>query len=278
MTVLKLNFRSRYLGFQTNVTVCLPRPTAEDGPDFYRPGMTFPTLYLLHGYSGDDADYLHFSSIVRYADAARVAVVMPAAYNGFYANPTHGPRYWTYVSEELPRVCQSLLPLSTARGDNFVAGLSMGGYGAMKMGIMKPEAFAAVLCMSGAAWNPDKIKAFAAARQDRRPEDEDLPTVDFGALYGDLDQFKGSVNDIYHYAKLNVEQGKPLPKFFMTVGDDDFLLEQVEEAHAYLTDLGYETMLEVVPGYGHEWDFWDLSLRKALAEWLPLRRSVIYPE
>jgi putative tributyrin esterase len=75
-----------------------------------------------------------------------------------------------------------------------------------------------------------------------------------------------------------VEGGKPLPKFFMTVGDDDFLLEQVEEAHAYLTDLGYETMLEVVPGYGHEWDFWDLSLRKALEDWLSLRRSVIYPE
>jgi len=280
MTVLQFNFLSKYLGYQTNVTICLPRPSQEDGADFYRPGMKFQTLYLLHGYSGDDTDYRDFTGIVRYANEARVAVVMPAAYNAFYSDNPHGPRYWRYVSEELPQVCQSLFPLSAKREDNFVAGLSMGGHGAMKMGIMKCEAYAAVLCMSGVSMNPDKLAEVTDRRRARHADAaaDDLPTIDMASLYGDPDHFKGSVNDVWHYARLNVEAKKQLPKFFITVGDKDFLREQVEDASAYLTGLGYDTTFELVPGYGHEWDFWDLSLRKALREWLPLRRSVIYPD
>ncbi len=276
MTVLELNFLSKYLGYQTNVTVCLPRPGQDDAADFYRPGMKFQTLYLLHGYSGDSTDYRDFTGIVRYANEARVAVVMPSGYNAFYTDNPKGPRYFKYVSEELPQVCQSLFPLSAKREDNFVAGLSMGGHGAMKMGIMKCENYAAVLCMSGSSPNPDTIKEYASRRR-RRAVDKDLPTIDFRTLYGDLDRFKGSVNDVWHHAKLNVDGGKQLPQFFMTVGDEDFAREGVESAAAYLTDLGYDTTLELVPGYGHEWDFWDLTLRKALREWLPLRHSVIYP-
>ena len=277
MTVLELNFLSKYLGYQTNVTVCLPRPGQDDAADFYRPGMKFQTLYLLHGYSGDSTDYRDFTGIVRYANEARVAVVMPSGYNAFYTDNPKGPRYFKYVSEELPQVCQSLFPLSAKREDNFVAGLSMGGHGAMKMGIMKCENYAAALCMSGSSPNPDTIREYASRRRRRAAVDEDLPTIDFRTLYGHLDHFKGSVNDVWHHAKLNVDGGKRLPQFFITVGDEDFAREGVESAHAYLADLGYDTTLEIVPGYGHEWDFWDLTLRKALREWLPLRHSVIYP-
>jgi len=68
-----------------------------------------------------------------------------------------------------------------------------------------------------------------------------------------------------------------LPKVFFSVGDQDFALKGVEDAVAYLTDLGYDTTYDLVPGYGHEWDFWDLTLRNALREWLPIRHSVFYP-
>ena len=74
MAVIRFNFLSKYLGYQTNVTICLPRPHEEDGADFYRPGMKFQTLTLLHGYSGDSTDYADFTGIVRYADDARIAV------------------------------------------------------------------------------------------------------------------------------------------------------------------------------------------------------------
>ena len=281
MAVIKMNFLSKFLGMQTNVTVCLPsfsfRDVMEHKPDFYAPGMKFQTLYLLHGGSGDDSDYLHFSSIVRYADDNRIAVVMPSGYNHFYTDDPDGPRYWKYVSEELPQVCQTFFPLSDKREDNFVAGLSMGGYGAMKMGIVNCEKYAAVLCMSGVSANPDKIKEWFSPRPSRPAlnDSDSMPRINLESIFGDLDHYKGSSHDIYQHAALNVEKGKMLPKFFMTVGDQDFAREHVEDAYQYLTSLGYDTFFQLVPGYGHEWPFWDLTLKKALDNWLPIKRDVI---
>jgi putative tributyrin esterase len=282
MAILKMNFLSKFLGMPTNITVCLPsfsfRDAVNKNLDFYIPGMKFQTLYLLHGGAGDDSDYVNLTSIVRYADENRIAVVMPADYNHFYTDDREGPRYWRYVSEELPEVCQTLFPLSPAREDNFVAGLSMGGYGAMKMGLCKPERFAAALVMSGAVQSAEKMREFTKFRAPGAGagDPDVMPMINLARIL-DIDNLEGGTNDAWGQARRNVEQGKPLPAFYLTVGDKDFALEHVTEAHTYLTALGYETHLDIVPGYGHEWDFWDLSLKKALASWLPLRRDVIYP-
>jgi len=283
MAVLKMNFLSKYLGMQTNLTVCIPsfsfRDLMQGKADTYRPGIKFQTLYLLHGGAGDDSDYVHFTNIVRYADENKFAVVMPCGYNHFYTDDPHGPRYWKYVAQELPEICQTYFPLSAKPEDNFVAGLSMGGAGAMKMGVMEGERFAAVLCMSGASIHPDKVLEFGRRRF--RPEGSDpdlMPMVSFESMFGDLTRFKGGPHDVYSQARLNVEQGKRLPKFFFTVGDQDFAREGVEEAAAYLKSLGYETFYELVPGYGHEWSFWDLTLKKALESWLPLKREALFPD
>ncbi len=282
MAVLQMNFMSMYLGMQTNITVCLPTFSYQDfmngHTDYYVPGMKFQTLYLLHGGSGDDTDYVKLTNIVRYADEHKLAVVMPSDYNQFYTDNPHGPRYWKYVAEELPQVCQTLLPLSPKREDNFVAGLSMGGFGAMKMGILQGEQFAAVLCMSGSSLQPDRAKDFGKGMRRSGKDPDIMPMAHLESLFGDMNQFKGSIHDMYHYAALNVQQKKQLPKFFFTVGDQDFARQDVEDAHQHLTSLGYETFFELVPGYGHEWDFWDLTLKKAIADWLPIRHAVIYPE
>lgn len=283
MAVIKMSFLSKYLGMPTNLTVCLPSFSFQDAvhqkTDFYVRGMKFQTLYLLHGGAGDDSDYVHLTSIVRYADENRIAVVMPSAYNYFYTDDRKGPRYWKYVSEELIELCQTLFPLSDKPEDNFVAGLSMGGAGAMKMGLVHCDRFAAVLCMSGSSINPDKIKEFPGPRARFVLKDPDvLPRIPLKTIFGDLDKYKGSLHDMWLRARLNVEEGKRLPKFYLTVGDQDFAREHVEDAYQYLTSLGYDTYFELVPGYGHEWTFWDLTLKKALDQWLPIRRDVIYPE
>jgi S-formylglutathione hydrolase FrmB len=282
MAVLKMNFLSRYLGMETTITVCLPsfafRDAVNNNLNFYLPGMKFQTLYLLHGGAGDDSDYVNFTNITRYADDHRMAVVMPCNYNRFYTDDPAGPRYWKYIAEELPEICRTLFPLSDQREDNFVAGLSMGGHGAMKMGILKGENFAAVLCMSGVSIQADRIRGFPGPRARIGSSDPDvMPRISLEAIYGDLDRYKGSEHDMYHQAKLNVKQGKKLPKFYLTVGDQDFAREHVEEAYQFLSSLGYDTFFELVPGYGHEWSFWDLTLKKALDQWLPIRHEVIIP-
>ena len=279
MAVIKMNFLSKYLGMQTNVTVCLPsfsfRDVINNQPDFYKPGMIYQTLYLLHGGSGDDSDYVNFSNIVRYADDHRIAVVMPSAYNHFYTDDPNGPRFWKFVAQELPEVCQAFFPLSPAREDNFAAGLSMGGFGALRLGILQPERFAAVLLMSGAAFNPDKLPNFRRGGAFQQADPDIMPMVGLESVLGDLAHYKGGPNDVYHAARQAAAQGKKLPKFFLTVGDKDFAREGVEDAYQFLTSIDCETFYELVPGYGHEWPFWDLTLKKALEEWLPIRHAII---
>lgn len=270
MSVIKMNFLSKALGMQTNVTICLPSYSFADviggREDVYVPGMKYQVLWLLHGGSGDDSDYVNFSNIVRYADDNKIAVVMPADYNAMYTDdPEGGAKYYTFVVEELPKMCAAYFPFSTKREDNFIAGLSMGGAGTFKCAMLNPDKYAAALCMSGAGSDPvEAAKRFAergGGLNIRRHMVE-----------------PGSKDDAWAAAKRNVENGVELPKMFLTSGDKDFVLEGVRKCRDYLTELGYDIVYEEVPGYGHEWDFWDLTLRKALKEWLPIRHSAIYPE
>ena len=153
MAVIKMNFLSQALGMQTNVTICLPSYSFADRlagrEEVYVPGMKYQVLWLLHGGSGDDSDYVNFSNITRYADDNKLAVIMPADYNASYDDdPSGRAKYRTFVAEELPKVLRALFPLSDKREDNFIAGLSMGGGGTGKISINYPENYAAALIMS----------------------------------------------------------------------------------------------------------------------------------
>ena len=121
-------------------------------------------LYLLHGLSDDHTAWLRYTSIERYATARGLAVVMPAVHRSFYADEAHGHAYWHFVSEELPAIVAAFFRLSERREDTFVAGLSMGGYGALKLGLHHPERFAAVASLSG---RRRRARAAAARRAGR---------------------------------------------------------------------------------------------------------------
>lgn len=277
MAVVKTNFLSRALGFQTNITLVLPSFGFADlmnkTEDLYVPGMKFQTMWLLHGFSGDDSDYVNFSNIVRYAESNKLAVVMPPAFNKAYTDEAEGGKYFTFVTEELPLFCRTYFPLSPLREDNFVAGLSMGGAGAMKCAVTRPDMYAAALCMSGACRKADPPGTGKGQRG--------LP---FGGEEGKSYNgviapiLPGSKDDVYFLAEQNVKEGKPLPRFFISCGDKDFALEGCRSASDFLRGLGYQVDYTEVPGYGHEWDFWDLTLREATKSWLPLRRAALYPE
>lgn len=286
MAVLKMNFLSEALGMQTNVTICLPTFSFEDSfngrSSVYVPGMKFQVMYLLHGGSGDDSDYVNFSNIVRYADENKLAVIMPCGYNSCYTDsPDGSAKYYTYVTEELPRVIETLFPVSTRREDTFVAGLSMGSHGAMKIAINNPEKFAAALIMSGSSYRPGVPRMVPCKNGVFDLEAAtSKPPMSMGAIsdmIDDPDFIKDTVNDVYAIARKNVEEGKELPALFFRVGDCDTALYRATLAEKELREMGYETKIEIVLGMRHEWDLWDDTLRLALREWLPIRHSVIYP-
>ncbi|HEY9528971.1 MAG TPA: alpha/beta hydrolase-fold protein, partial [Anaerolineales bacterium] len=137
MILTEVNFFSETLILGCTMLVLLPqRPLTEVQK---KPQKKFRTLYLLHGRSDDHAAWQRQTSIERYVEGLNLAVVMPAVHRSFYTDMMHGGKYWQFISEEVPAVVHSLFPVSSARKDNFVAGLSMGGYGAFKLALTHPE-------------------------------------------------------------------------------------------------------------------------------------------
>ena len=183
MALLSWNFHSHTLGISASANVILPQAAVEKGEKL-------PVLYLLHGLSDDHTNWQRRTSIERYADPLGLAVVMPAVNRSFYANMAHGPRYWDFISEELPQLARSFFPLSDKRADTFVAGLSMGGYGAFKVALSHPDRYAAAASLSGAVDMARRIANLDEIDPNWRAEMEDI--------FGPLESISGSANDLFH--------------------------------------------------------------------------------
>ena len=281
--LVRFNFLSQCLMKQTNVTMILPSWTPFDSAkgklESYVPGTKFQTLYLFHGGTGDDSDYVNFSNIVRYADDHKIAVIMPCGYNSGYENGSQNtvpwqPQYWQYVFEELPKVCAAMFPISTKREDTFVAGLSMGSMAATKWAVYGYDRCCAAVAMSGGGMDMDRVMATVNQFNNGGTDFN----VDLDAIAAQGMKLIDTDNDLYRTARANAESGKDLPKLIMTCGSNDFIRVFAHASRDALIDCGYTVEYIEEPGYTHEWDFWDLSLRKALDEWLPIRHDVILPD
>src|SRR5258705_10079650 len=133
MAHIRCDFFSDVLGLSTSMTVILPQRTqAQIGLSGAAGAEPPPVLYLLHGLSDDDTIWLRRTSIERYVAPLGLAVIMPQLQRSFSLDEAHGNRYWTFLSDELPAIVESFFRVSHRREDTFVAGLSMGGYAAMK--------------------------------------------------------------------------------------------------------------------------------------------------
>ena len=232
------------LGQDTTVEMVLP-PLGDTPP---------PVLYLLHGLSDDQSGWTRRTSIERYAIARGLVVVMPCGGRSFYCNMTDGTRYWDFVSEELPAFVERTFHVATGRASTFVAGLSMGGYGALKLAFHHPERYAAAAALSGAffeEWLQQNHPALYAA---------DFPETPV---------FRGSPHDPCVWANELLKSGNERPALFLATGTEDWLHTQSVELHEYLNKIGYSHQWISAPG-NHDWLFWDTQIQ-AVLDWLPLK-------
>jgi S-formylglutathione hydrolase FrmB len=253
MALIQCDFYSETLQLSTSMNVILPQPV--------RP--RYPVLYLLHGLSDDHTIWLRRTSIERYADPLGLAVVMPAVHRSFYADMARGNRYWTFVSRELPAVVRGFFPVSRKHEDTFVAGLSMGGYGAFKLALSFPQRFAAAASLSGAL---DQAGAMQHVEPAWRAEMENI--------YGDLDKLAGSANDVMHLAAQVARSTGQKPRLYQCCGTEDFLYDQNLRFRDHALALGLDLTYEEGPGE-HEWGYWDRMIQRVLA-WLPLGNGVAH--
>lgn len=253
MAHLRCDFFSDSLGLSTSMTVILPQRTSSQIGMTGRAGDGAPpVLYLLHGLSDDDTTWLRRTSIERYAAPLGLAVVMPQVHRSFYADEASGGRYWTFLSEELPAIVDGFFRVSARREDTFVAGLSMGGYGAVKWALRAPDRFAAAASMSG-------VLDVAALR--RRAEDPHLLHRVFGTAGPG-----GTPEDLLWL--LGQADPATVPALHVSCGTEDPL---VGGNHRFLdaaSAAGVAVTSDLGPGV-HDWAYWDARIQDVLA-WLPV--------
>lgn len=263
MAFLNAHFFSQVLGIHCSMNAIIPenRPMADESAQKIREIDTrpLPVLYLLHGLSDDHTAWQRRTSIERYAEKYRLAVIMPAVNRSFYTDQDKGYRYWTFISEELPLVARELFRISDKREETFAAGLSMGGYGAVKLGLRCPDKFAAVAGLSGAVDMESRMRM-----KSEYPELE----AEMKMIFGSLEKFSGSDDDLFALAE-KTAAGTSRPEIFLACGGDDFLYEDNLRFRAHLEKLGYNPRWEETPGIGHEWAYWDEMIKQVL-DWLPL--------
>ena len=254
MALLTWNFHSQTLGISDSANVVLPQSAVERG-------RKLPVLYLLHGLSDDHTGWQRRTSIERYVEPLGLAVVMPAVNRSFYANMTHGARYWDFISEELPTLARSFFPLSDKRADTFVAGPSMGGYGAFKLALSHPDRYAAAASLSGAVDMAQRTQNLGEIDPNWRREMEDI--------FGPLESVWGSDNDLFYLVD-KLAKRKRRPELYQWCGTEDFLFDHNEHFYKHAKQRGVRVSYSKSPG-GHTWDKWDEQIGKVLS-WLPLKR------
>ena len=256
MILTEVNFFSETLVLGCTMLVLLPqRPLAEAQK---KPRKKFRTLYLLHGRSDDHASWQRKTSMERYVEGLNLAVVMPAVHRSFYTDMVHGGKYWQFISEEVPAVVRSLFPLSSARNDNFVAGLSMGGYGAYKLALTHPERFAAAASLSGGLDLSYSVWA-------DNPRNDEGRLAEFRTIFGDLSKVRGSKNDLIALAK-KVSRGPVRPRLYQCCGTEDFIYPDNVRFREAVSKFPLDLTYEEGPGE-HNWAYWDRMIQRVL-EWM----------
>lgn len=250
---LHCNFHSCVLRMSVDVSILLPeQDRMKQFEEKTKNPVKYQTLYLLHGFTGDYMTYLRTSNIERYADEHQIMVVMPSIYNSAYTDMKYGLDYFTYLSEELMDFIERTFPSSQKREDRFVAGMSMGGYGAYKFGLSCPDKFCAIGGVAGSYHAEYRYQG-------------KVNTVSTlcEALYGDPPAITPEIHDIFTMMRNLKEKGVELPKMYTCCGTEDRRYQDSVDLKEFADEIGVPLVFEDGPGR-HDSVFFDEYIQKIL--------------
>ena len=252
MVLFRGDIKCKSLQRRTSISVILPadnihflQDTEEIVPQPYR------TLYLLHGLYGSDDIFLANTSIQKFAEDHGIAIVIPCGENSFYVDNEKAHAYYgEYVGQELLDITRNIFPLSDKREDTYIAGFSMGGYGAIRNGLKYHENFSKIGMISPALITDDIV--------DFDDDSNVLRSRDFyESIFGDLDKLEGSDMD----PKYLIENCPDIPDIYMACGIDDFLFRKSADFYMYLRENGVDATFVGDEGE-HTWEFCDKYIKE----------------
>lgn len=243
MAFMELDFFSKVLTCVNELRVFLP-----GGSDGFHAEHPYKVIWVLHGGNGDCHEWLGHSSMFRLAEKAGYAVILLSVYNSFGMNMLHGGQYADFLEKELVPEVRRLLPcLSTRREDNIAAGVSMGGFAAVRWAMNCEQLFSKCAAFAGALAMPIIYHRYKHGTQPGGP--------DFDYAFGSEERITGNENDILFMAKKRLEAGTMIP-VWMICGVDDFGYDLNDLMHRELIKLGADVTFTPVPGV-HSFDCWD---------------------
>ncbi|WP_165209488.1 alpha/beta hydrolase [Streptococcus tangpeifui] len=252
MAFFQIEYHSKVLGFERQVNVIYPDSfelTQEEADS-----KDVPVLYLLHGMGGNQNSWQKRTHIERLLRHTNLIVVMPSTDLAWYTNTAYGLKYFDAIAKELPQVMHRFFPnMTTKREKTYIAGLSMGGYGAYKMALLTNQ-FGYAGSFSGAL----------SLDMDSLQNDVDENLDYWQGIFGHL----SAVDIDRHYLTNMVASHDMKTKFYAWCGQEDFLYQANEKAVADFKKLGLDITYSTAPGR-HEWYYWEKQL-EAFLRWLPL--------
>jgi len=251
-SVETVQFQSKLVNAALPYNVVLP-------PDYRESRVTrYPVLYLLHGFGGHHGDWVTHSNVADYAAQYRMIVVTPEGNNGWYTDSVSvgTDKYESYLLKELIPDVQKRYRTIESRYGRGIAGLSMGGFGALKFGLKSPETFAFVGSLSGApgatAWTEDDLKNLKAIRDS------------VFAVFGPVGSETRKANDVFAIARgLSAARVAGLPYFYLDCGTEDFLSGSNQQFAALLREKKIPHEYRELPG-DHNWAYWDQQVQEVL--------------
>ena len=252
MVLFRGDIKCKSLQRRTSISVILPADNIhflQDREEIVP--QPYKTLYLLHGLYGSDDIFLANTSIQKFAEDNGIAIVIPCGENSFHVdNPKAHAYYGEYVGQELLDITRNIFPLSHKREDTFIAGFSMGGYGAIRNGLKYCENFSKIGMISAALITDDIVYL--------NDDDNVLRSRDFyESVFGNLNKLKGSDMD----PKALIETCDDVPDIFMACGVDDFLYGKNVEFHEFLKSRNVNAEFMESPGE-HTWEFCDEHIKE----------------
>jgi S-formylglutathione hydrolase FrmB len=237
MAMMRCLFTSTTLMRRCSMNVFVPEMPHPDGK------AGFPVIYLLHGRSGDENSYRDHG-LRAIAEKYHFIVVTADAARSFYCDMVSGEKYWTFFTVELPRLMSVMYPVRTERSQTFAAGISMGGYGALKMALNFPERFSKVAVLSAAA-DISWLSSSTGGMSD----------LELSSIFGSPTGMIGNEHDLFELLKRPVPAcGRP--ELMMRCGDADMLIEGNREFVKRAAAANWQTDYQEIPGKIHNWDCW----------------------
>ena len=251
-----LKFESKLVGYPVEYTVYLPA-------DYETSTRSYPVLYLLHGYSDDETGWIQFGEAntvadkaIASGDATSCIIVMPDGKVTWYANSFDGKDPWEdmFIKEFIPFI-EKQYRIRPQKQFRAIAGLSMGGNGALLLSLRHSELFSSCVAMSAGTFTDEEV------------EKNSQFDHYFGSIYGPkpatgVSDYWKAYSPLHLLDSIDKDKIKSV-RFYIDCGDDDFLYKGNSALHVKMRDLGIPHEYRVRNG-GHEWSYWRTGLYDGL--------------